>query len=135
MVNVCAGVVPAPGFVTVTATAPDAVRLLAGIVTDMDVPFDVSGDSCRPPKLMIDVALKLFPLNDSVSEPLPALACVGAMLRSTGGMFCGVSEPAPGSTIAFPPPGGSLVTLTLKSSGCTASDAVASAILDDDCCT
>src|SRR5215471_16415661 len=114
MVNVCDGVVPAPGFVTVTATGPGEVRLLAGIVTVIDVPFEVRGENGRPPKLMIDVALKLFPLKVSVSDALPAFACVGVILSSTGGMFCGVSVPAPVSTIAFPPPGGSLLTLTLK---------------------
>src|SRR5262249_47114051 len=129
------GVVPAPGFVTVTATGPGEVRLLAGMVTVIEVPFEVRGEDCRLPKLMIDVALKLFPLRLNVSDALPAFACVGEMLSSTGGMFCGVSVPAPGTTNAFPPPGGSLVILTLKSTGCTASDTVASVVLDDARCT
>src|SRR5215813_1866921 len=133
MVNVCAGVVPAPGFVTVTATGPGAVRLLAGIEIVIDVPFEVRGEYSWLPKLMIDVALKLFPLKLKVSDALPAFACVGVILSSTGVRFCGVSVPAPGSTIAFPPPGGSLVALTLKSTGCTASDTVASAVLDASC--
>src|SRR5438552_14547063 len=92
MVNVSAGaVVPAPGFVTVTPTDPGVARLLGGMLTVIDVPSDVRGDCCKLPKLMIDVALKLLPLNVNVIEALPALICVGEMLRSTGGMFCGVS--------------------------------------------
>ena len=67
IVNVWAVVVPAPGLVTVTATGPAVARLPAGMLTVIDVPFDVRGRLLQAAEIDDRCAVEIISAQASTS--------------------------------------------------------------------
>ena len=116
----CVNPPPGVGFLTLTSFSP-ADNSFAGIIAVIDVRVVDCGEYELEPKLMIDVPLKLFPLNVKVNEPVPKPISVGEMLTNTGVTFCAKIRVADGSAGGgeSPPPGGGLKTPIVNCSGVT----------------
>jgi len=132
--NASAPLIPPPGagLETLTGTFPATSSADAGMMTTIVVEVTDAGATWIPPKLTVDVPLKLFP--DKVSgKLLPTGILVGEMLDNTGTPFC-IASPigltTPGGGPEDPPPGPGLLTPRLNVGPVTDFGAAAAAMVN-----